>query len=131
MLSLAHSITGTLDASFWMEATKEEITFHLSSKSILDKEKKEELLQAATSRKNEAAGSFLGWLRDAFENALLTEPDRGDEIPEDILPDLANHSIESTEYDGFERSVLKRLADNIKVSIRGDVVDMTVLKKIA
>ena len=131
LLSLAHSITGTLDASFWMEADKEKILFHLATKTVMDKEKKEELLQAATSRKNEAAGSFLGWLRDAFENAMMMDPDHGDDIPEDILADLANHDIASTEYDGYERSVLKKLADDIKVSIRGDEVDMTVQKKIA
>lgn len=37
----------------------------------------------------------------------------------------------TTEYDGYERSVLRKLADDIKVAIRGGVVDMTVVKKLA
>jgi hypothetical protein len=45
------------------------------------------------------------------------------------MGDLANHEISDTEYDGYERSVLCRLADEIKVGIRGGMVDMTVLKK--
>jgi len=131
MLSMAHSVTGINSASFWIEAEGKEICFHLTAKTVMDKEKKEELLAAATSRQNDAAVSFLGKLRDAFENALMADVDHGNDIPDDIMEDLANHEIESLEYDGYERSVLRKLADNIKIGIRGDTVDMKVTKKIA
>ena len=127
MLSMAHSVTGINSASFWIEAEGKEICFHLTAKTVMDKEKKEELLAAATSRQNDAAVSLL----DACENALMADVDHGNDIPDDIMEDLANHEIESLEYDGYERSVLHKLADNIKIGIRGDMVDMKVTKKIA
>jgi hypothetical protein len=34
-------------------------------------------------------------------------------------------------WDGYERSVLAKVADQVKVAIRGGVVDMTVSKKFA
>ena len=129
MLSLASIVTGAESISFWIEKEGDKFAFHFSAKTVMNQEKKAELLSAATSRKNEAAKSFLGKLRDAFENAMLADPDHSEDIPEDIMGDIANHEISDTEYDGYERSVLCRLADEIKVGIRGGVVDMTVLKK--
>ncbi len=129
MLSLAHSVTGEMEASFWIENEGKVFQMHMATKTIMDKEKRYLLLSSATSRKNEAANSFLGKLRDIFEEAMLAEVDHSDDIPYDELPDLANHPIEDTEWDGYERSVLRRMADNIKVGIRGGLVDMTVTKK--
>lgn len=129
MLSLASIVTGSESTSFCIETDGKKFTFHLSTKTVMDQEKKSALLSAATSRKNEAAKSFLGKLRDAFENAMLTDPDHSEDIPEDVMGDLANHEISDTEWDGYERSVLHRLADEIKIAIRGGVVDMTVAKK--
>ena len=131
MLGLARVVTGADSSSFWIETEGKKFSFHLSTKTVMDQEKKSELLAAATSRKNEAAKSFIGMLRDAIENAMLADPDHSDDIPEDIMADLANREIEDTEYDGYERSVLRKLADEIKVGIRGGEVDMTVVKKLA
>ena len=53
----------------------------------------------------------------------------GEDLPDDVLDDLANHTIECTnpEWDEYEQSTLRKLADTIMISIRGDVVDMTVV----
>jgi hypothetical protein len=52
-------------------------------------------------------------------------------VPYDILADVASRPIETAEWDGYEKSVLRKLADQIKISIRGNVVDMTVTKRFA
>ena len=131
MLSMARSVTGEMQASFWLECEDGRCALHLSTKTVMDKEKRYLLISAATSRKNEAANTFLGKLRDAFEAAMASEVDHSDQIPDDILNDLPNHHIEETEWDGYERSILRKVADEIKIGIRGGVVDMTVIKKIA
>ena len=133
MLSLVRSVTGELQASFWIETEGPEFNLHLSTQTKMDAEKRQKLLGAATSGKNEAAGSFLGYLRNAFEGAMAANADHGDELPDDVLGDLANHTIECTdpEWDGFEQSTLRRLADCIKIGIRGGTVDMTVIKQFA
>ena len=127
MLSLARSVTGEMQASFWVESEGKQFDLHLSTKTVMDKEKRENLLASATSRKNEAATTFLGKLRDAFEQAMLSEVDYS--IPEDALDDLANHPIEIPEWDEYEQSILREVADEVKIAIRGDMVDMTITKK--
>ena len=126
MLSLARSVTGELQARFWLESEGKKFDLHLSTKTVMDREKRENLIASATSRRNEAANSFLGKLRDAFEAAMVSEPDNS--IPEDALDDLANHPIEIPEWDEYEQSILRSTADNVKIAIRGGVVDMTVSK---
>ena len=133
VLSLVRSITSEIKASFWIETDGPQYDLHVSTKTTMDIEKRNQLLSVATSRKNEAAKSFLGMLRNMVEEAMVAEAKQGDGIPSDALDDLANHVIMCTdaEWDRYEHSTLKKLADVIKVSIRGGAVDLTVSKKFA
>ena len=134
MLSMARGITGELKASFWIETDGRAFDLHMSTKTVMDKEKRALLLSAATSGKNEAAKSFLGSLRDAFEHAMAADVNHsGEALPDDLLNDLPNHIIEclDPEWDKYEQSTLKRLAETIRIGIRGDNVDMTVTKRFA
>lgn len=133
MLSLVRSVTGEMKASFWIETEGRTFKLHVSTQTVLDKEKRAQLLGASTSGKNEAAKSFLGQLRNAFEKAMTAEANHNDDLPDDVLNDLANHMIECTdpEWDEYEQSTLRRLANTIKISIRGGTVDMTVIKEFA
>ena len=128
ILSLAHSVTGEMQATFWMENQGKQYALHLNTKTVMDKEKREMLLTSASSRKNEAANTFLGWIRDAFERAIAAEAvhDYADE-PED-LPEYLDYHPDDPEWDGYEKSVLKQYSDNIKIFIRGGLAEMIVLK---
>lgn len=128
MLSLARSVTGEMQASFWLEADDGQYTLHMSTKTLMDKEKRQQLIASSTSRKNEAANSFLGFLRNAFEEAMAVEHNSSDDIPYDVMSDLPMHLVHDNDWDGYERSVLRKVADDVKISIRGGVVDMTVSK---
>ncbi|MCR5565687.1 MAG: hypothetical protein K6F61_02455 [Clostridiales bacterium] len=105
----------------------------MSTQTILDREKRAQLLASTTSGKNEAAKSFLGQLRDMFEQALEAEANHNNDLPDDVLDDLANHTIECTdpEWDEYEQSTLKKLANTIKIGIRGGTVNMTVITSFA
>jgi len=129
MLSMVHSVTGGMEGTFWIEAEGKNFELHLTTKTVMDKEKRHLLISASTSRKNEAAQSFLGKMRDAFEEFMAADVDHSDLIPEDIMNDLPNHVIECKEWDGYEQSILQKVAEQVKVSIRGQVVDMTVIQK--
>ncbi len=127
LLSLARSVTGELQAVFWVESEGRQFVLHLSTKTVMDREKRNNLLASATSRKNEAASTFLGKLRDTFEAAMLSDPDYS--IPDEAMGDLVNHPIEIPEWDEYEQSILQKVSDEIKISIRGGMVDMTVSKR--
>ncbi|MBQ5311585.1 MAG: hypothetical protein ILP19_06040 [Oscillospiraceae bacterium] len=131
MLSLARSVTGEMKASFWIESEDKSFELHMSTDTVMDRTKREALLSSATSRKNEAASSLLGKLRDAFEEAMLSEEPDYNDLPDDVLNDLVNHTIELEEWDQYEQSILRKVADQVRISIRGGKVDMTVSKKYA
>ncbi|MBQ6384057.1 MAG: hypothetical protein IJJ42_10795 [Clostridia bacterium] len=132
MLSLARSVTGEMKASFWIEGDDNQFDLHLSTETVMDKEKRALLISSATNRKNDAAKGFLGKLRDAFEQAMVADAVHPSaDLPPEILADIPATAFEDADWDGYEKSVLKRLADNVKIGIRGSVVDMTVSKKIA
>jgi hypothetical protein len=130
MLSLARSVTGEMQATFFIETEGLTYYLHLSTETVMDREKRDLLLSTATSRKNEAAKSFLGWLRNAFEESMATDVNRGEDLPNDVLDDVVNHTISCTdeEWDRYEQSTLRKLADEIKIGIVGGKVDMTVKK---
>jgi hypothetical protein len=130
MLGLARSVTGEMQASFWVESEDKFFELHMTTKTVMDKEKRYQLLSSATSRKNEAANSFLGKLRDAFEEAMTAEADKTFyELPDDVMGDFVTRHIDDQEWDRYERSILRRLADDIKIAIKGGLVSMTVCKK--
>ena len=129
MLGLARSVTGEMEADFWLENEGRRFDLHMSTKTVMDKEKRYHLLSSASSRKNEAANSFLGKLRDYFEEAMLSDVDHSvDDLPDDVAKDLCYCHPEDPEWDRYEQSILRKLADEIKISIRGGTVDMTVTK---
>ena len=128
MLSLAQSITGKLDASFWIEMDGDQADLHMTTKAVLDKEKRAELIESSTSRRNEAGRSFLGRLRNMFEEAMASEPTHY-QPSRDILSDLPQMSFDEPDWDGYERSILRNLADDVKIGIHSSVVDITVSKR--
>lgn len=130
MLSLARSVTGEMVATFWLETEGKQYDLHMSTKTVMDKEKRNLLISAASSRKNEAAGSFLGKLRDTFERAMASDPDHSDSFSTEMMEDLANHDFTLTdaEWDHYEQSVLQKISDDVRISIRGGLVEMTVTK---
>ncbi len=127
LLSLARSVTGELKAVFWLESEGRKFDMHLSTETVMDREKRANLIASATSRKNEAANTFLGKLRDSFEAAMVSEPDYS--IPDEAVGDLANHPIEIPEWDEYAQSILRTVSDEVKIAIRGGMVDMTVTKR--
>ena len=130
MLSLARSVTGEMQATFWLENEEKQFELHMSTKTVMDKEKRYLLISSATSEKNEAANSFLGRIRDAFEKAIASDVYHNEEVPEEVLYDVFYHP-DDPEWDKYERSILRKVADEIKISVRGRKVDIMVRKRFA
>ena len=130
MLSLVHSVTGTLNAEFWLENEGTECKLHLTARQKLGNTQRNDLIESSSSGKNEAAKGFLGKLREMFVSALSVGGDiekyYGSEAYSD---DISDKIIAMPKWDKYERSVLLALSDDVKVSIQGGVVDLTVLKK--
>lgn len=129
MLSMVRSVTGEMKAEFCIAAEGKKFDLYVTTKAVLDKEKRRLLIEAGTSRKNAAAGSFLGKLRDIFEEAMTSDTDRTCfDLPVGVQADLTGRDYEPEEWDHYEQSVLNKLADNVSIAIRGGVVTLTVTK---
>ena len=156
MMGLMRSITGKTDGEFWIEDEDGECRLHLRVKTRLSSEDREELLTVSTTGKNESAKGLMGRLRDFFdwgsdeELAAYSSPL--------LLPDMFEHTsspsldwewsmvmyenalterIEQNDaqareaWDELEKSVVKHVADDVRVYIRNGVVELVILKKIA
>ena len=128
LMGLARSVTGELTASFWIESEAKRFSLHLCTRTEMDAKKRYQLLSSATSGKNEAARGFIGYLRDKFENAILSGDDG---IYYDSCGRMMNEAPEDSEWDRYERSILRRFADEIRIGVKGGLVEIEVVKTFA
>ena len=154
MMGLMGSLTGETEGRFWIETQDHEYGLHLQVETRMDSGKRERLLSTASSGKNESARGLMGRLRDLFDRnededvVAFTNPL--------LLPGMYDHSSKPAldwewsmvrykgalhaqaekedgpareAWDELEKSVVAHVADEVKVSIRGRTVEMTILKK--
>lgn len=132
ILSVVKSANGDMQASFWIECEYGIFNLHLNTKTVLNKEMRHQLIASSTSGKNEAANTSFKKLLDRFEQARASEVDRDyDEIPPELLGDFPANPDEDPERDGYERKILQRVADSIKIGILRGVVDVVISKRYA
>ena len=71
LISFIASLTGDVDALYWVDRQGDTFDLHLKADDIImNKEIREELLSAATSGKNSAAKGFMGKLRDMVASVM-------------------------------------------------------------
>ena len=156
MMGLMRSVTGVTDGLFWIEDENGEYRLHLQVRTHLSGERKEQLLSVASSGKNESARGLMGRLRDFFD--WNEDEDMAAGANPLLLPDMFEHSSSPTldwewsmksyecalqarvekkdpgaleAWDELEKSVVKNVADDVKVFIRNGIVEMVILKKLA
>ncbi len=155
MMGLMRSITGAPEGEFWIEDEDGEFQLHLRVTARLSSEKREQLLSVSATGKNESAKGLMGHLRDFFDWSCdgedgtfaspLLLPDAFEHTSspvldwewsmrryEDVLATQMNRDSSAQEaWDELEKSVVKNIADDVRVAIRGGFVEMTILKKLA
>ena len=133
LLSLVRSVIGDTQARFWIETEGQRIDLHLATEAVLSKEMRRNLIHSSTSRRNQAAKGVFGKLRDSIEQSLAGS--EASYTEEENPPELANDTscfvITDPEWDGLERKLLNKMADEVKIAIRGKQVDVTVSKMLS
>ena len=123
---MVRNLTGEMSGTFWIDSEDKSFTLHLSTKTKMDAIKRYQFISTSTEYKNEAAKGFLGFLRDKFETAMLSGENSiyydSNGMPLDEAP-------EDKEWDRYERSILRKLADKIVIGVRGGKVEMDVIKQ--
>ena len=145
MMGMMRSITGETQGEFWIEDDTESAELHLRVRTLLDPERRNQLIAASTSGKNEATRTLMGKLRSFFETgSVFTAPFVLDGNAEmytaatawsmaeyrDRLREYraANGEGAEEEWDELEKSVVSHVADEVKVRVEGDVAEMIIYK---
>lgn len=154
MMGMLQGLTGETEARFYIEDEKGEFRLHLITDTAMDSDKRRRLLESSTSGKNEAAKGVMGKIRDLFHQAF--EPLDEDVpayysagwvgyTPEPVGVDFSAYestwsfnqyrgSVSEAEqkeaWDELEKSIVANLADEIKIGINRNKVEMIIYKKI-
>lgn len=150
MMGLMRSITGETEGDFWIEDKRSEYQLHLRVVTPMDSLKREQLLSTSSSGKNENARGLMGRLRNFFEagvgeggvgplyTGVYEDPSAASMLDyewsmlryEDQLASRMQNDAEAHEaWDELEKSVVRHVADDIRVSIKGCTVELIILKK--
>ena len=149
-MALMRAITGDVDGVFWIEDEDGVYELHLKVETLTDEKKRSQLLSVATSGRNEATRGFMGKIRAFFQPTadvpMFTTGFAGGGAPQmygNYVWSMENYRAQLEQYrrqnregaqeawDELEKSVVAHVADNIRVSIQGQTVEMTILKKMA
>ena len=159
MLGMVQAITGEFGADFWLENTEDCLCrMHLKARALMDSAKRKELIDASTDKKNAAYKGFMGKIRELiekgtdcidevgryeseygttflFENVGLVEG--AGTVP--LVWSMAEYKdrIDSGEvaedkeaaWDELEKSIVANIADDVKVAVDGDKIEVIIEKK--
>lgn len=158
LLGMIRGMAGEYKAMFWIEGGKTSCHLHLQAKVDMTGELRSELIAASTNKKNAAAVGFGGKLRNLIETGLQSLDDSSRLSTEAGSPvafyslgmdpsvatmatvdwSLARYKKmvgeegleeeSAVAWDELEKSVLAKLADDIRVGIKKSQVDIVVDK---
>ena len=152
-MGMMRSITGETEGRFWIEDQSNTFELHLKVKANVSPDMKKELLSASTSGKNEAKRGLMDRIRgffytgaDAAVRALSSplmlpemyeytaEADTDWEWSMSQYQAVLSSRMEKNDaqakeaWDELEKSVVAKVADDVKVAISGDTVEMIIVK---
>ncbi|MBR4502821.1 MAG: hypothetical protein IKP22_13220 [Clostridia bacterium] len=126
ILSMVSIVTGDMKAEFWIEHISRQYQLHVSTRSLRNRKQRRQMKKTIALKNGEKPAGFLAKLRSAFEGAMVSDTDRVCFS----LPDGREQDT-SGQWDGFERSILFHMADDVRITTVGGEVRMTVSKGFA
>lgn len=149
-LSMVRAITLDFEAEFWPEKIPGGCLLHLEAETAMNILKKQDLIAVSSSQKNHASTGIMGKIRDIVENscygfarmnsmgsgmgAMLVMPDDYTWTLRQYRDDVEDaQSAEDPAMEEalaeLEHSIVANIADDIRVSVRGNRVEMTIEKR--
>ena len=158
MTGMLKTLVGDERFRYWIESEGRAFSLHLETQTIVTRALREALLKASSSGKNAAAKGFMGRLREilttmseSYVPAAVAEMGYGysyvDVIDFDASMDMSpnamlygwslrayrdavteNKEKEPEKWDELEKSITAKLADDVKIFIRRNNVEMVIEK---
>ena len=130
LIGMLKELSEDFDGNFWIE--QENLSFEfftqLELNENMDKRTKKKFIDISSDKKNASAKGIMGKIRDVVENMLY---------PENAV--LMNDSWTLSRYrdaqkernapwDELEKSIIANLADDVIVSVKGNKVEIEIIK---
>lgn len=157
MTGMLRTIVGDERFRYWVESEGTAFSLHLETQTVMTQQLRETLLKTSSSGKNEAAKGFMGRLREIFTAMSESYQPAAAELgygysyvdvtgfdaSMDMSPNTAllgwslrayrdavaeNKEKEPEKWDELEKSITAKLADDVKIFIRGNNVEMVIEK---
>ena len=158
MMGMLRTIVGRGMSRFWIESEGKRFSLHLAADVLMNADMREELLKTSTSGKNAAVRGFMSRVRDIFAQIVepdgngISPTDYGfsyvdmtsfdDAALGVTTPGMmygwsmnayrsaleAHKEEEADKWDELEKSITARLADEVRIFIRGNAVEMVIEK---
>ena len=122
MMQMMRSITGAMEGDFWIENEGNDYQLHLSVNTRLTSGKRAQFSSTMLNQgfAERAGGTPMDWEWSMvqYQNALNAS---------------VQNDVEGAQeaWDEMEKSVVAHAADDVKVSLRGNLVEMIIYKKMA
>ena len=159
VMGMMNALTGEREADFWIDDENPDdpsgtaFRLHLTAETMMNGEMRKKLLSASTSGLNSAAVGFTGKLRDLFEQLIEpSDQNMADDLKMGVYFAGADYAVDSVNsmdlwslndyraevgtgrgprenWDELEKSVVARVADEVRIGITGQLVEMTIYKK--
>ena len=161
-MGMVTAIAEEFSALFWLESTDDSVRIHLLAHTDMDMDKKRALIETSKNKRNDAAVSVLGKIREIVENGMYKMDEVGklqaqyggvslmysmmgsvdatyaqavdyqwslekyrDNVDEARDEDPAAKAA----WDELEKSILGNFADDVRVAVKGDSVEVVIEKK--
>ena len=153
LVGMLPELVKNFEGCFWLENDENRYELHAElSVESLSKERKAALLEVSANKKNAAASSFMGKIRDVAQNMLLfsEEPGTSCLMNQEYLSDYGSSDVyysyawtlehyvqqqqaalpdDSGDWDELEKSIVAKLADDVIVGVRGKKVEIIIKKQ--
>lgn len=154
LFGMLRGIAGEISADYWIDYAEKAFELHMKSTIAMTPEMKEQFLAVSSSGVNEASRSFMGKIRVMIASALLPTKEA---IPFGIIINtaaaapggsgfgvldgdwsMAGYKAELKKHEGdrgakeawdeLEKSIVASIADDVRVKIIGNTVEIIVTK---
>ena len=151
LFGMMRGIAGNTDAEYRIIAEDKKFELHLKAAVEMTEEMRGKFLDVSSSKKNAASSGFTGKIRVFIANALLSVKEMapyavmntasaytgGDTASvwtmsayrTEVLKNVNKNKSADEAWDELEKSVIAKVADEIKVSIIGKNVDIIIYKE--
>ena len=143
LVGMLKELSGSYEGEFWVEeeSLKFDLITRIEVNKAMDNKTKKGFIEVSSDKKNAAAKGFMGKIRDVVENliypenAAFTSSYVAYQLEADALGGNSWSASQNTQqeenWDEMEKSIIEKIADNVKVSVKGKYVEIVITKSLA